>query len=287
MYKTLGAKWLFEIFYHASAFVSTDSDEARNPQRFIHVTVGKHYNKTMTNSEKLLLEIARCENFINCNGTDCETIVNSQDLNVRQLPEPWNGDIENCKILFISSNPSINKKEIYPLLSWDDNEIIEFFHHRFSIHKDYVKKYLYPKQENGYAENWVRYWGFIRSISRKLLNTLNVVPGVDYSIMEIVRCKSSNEKGVVEAQDICVEKYLEKTLSLSNARVIVAIGDKARDILIEKLGINFIENSYIVKSIGGIDRIIFATPHSNARKKRNLESILSEDSILKIQEKLK
>jgi hypothetical protein len=40
MYKTLGAKWLFEIFYHASAFVSTDSDEARNPQRFIHVTVG-------------------------------------------------------------------------------------------------------------------------------------------------------------------------------------------------------------------------------------------------------
>jgi len=39
MYKTLGFKWLFEAFCPASAFVSADSDEARNPQRFIHVSV--------------------------------------------------------------------------------------------------------------------------------------------------------------------------------------------------------------------------------------------------------
>jgi hypothetical protein len=40
MYKTLGFRWLFEVFYPASAFATTDRDEARNPQRFIHVTVG-------------------------------------------------------------------------------------------------------------------------------------------------------------------------------------------------------------------------------------------------------
>ncbi len=39
MYKTLGIKWLIEAFCPASAFVSADRDEARNPQRFIHVTV--------------------------------------------------------------------------------------------------------------------------------------------------------------------------------------------------------------------------------------------------------
>lgn len=39
MYKTLGFKWLIECFCPASAFMSADSDEARNPQRFIHVTV--------------------------------------------------------------------------------------------------------------------------------------------------------------------------------------------------------------------------------------------------------
>jgi hypothetical protein len=37
MYKTLGFKWLIEVFCPASAFVTADRNEARNPQRFIHV----------------------------------------------------------------------------------------------------------------------------------------------------------------------------------------------------------------------------------------------------------
>ena len=45
MYKTLGFKWLFEAFCPASAFVTADRDEARNPQRFIHVTVVRQCKK--------------------------------------------------------------------------------------------------------------------------------------------------------------------------------------------------------------------------------------------------
>ena len=45
MYKTLGFKWLFEIFCPASAFTTTDSDEARNPQRFIYVTLAVRLNE--------------------------------------------------------------------------------------------------------------------------------------------------------------------------------------------------------------------------------------------------
>ena len=45
MYKTLGFKWLCEAFCPAFAFATADSDEARNPQRFIHVTVGGHAKK--------------------------------------------------------------------------------------------------------------------------------------------------------------------------------------------------------------------------------------------------
>ena len=45
MYKTLGFRWLIQAFYPASAFVSADSDDARNPQRFIHVTVGNKHEK--------------------------------------------------------------------------------------------------------------------------------------------------------------------------------------------------------------------------------------------------
>jgi hypothetical protein len=37
---------LLEAFYPASAFATADRDEARNPQRFIHVTVMGHYKKT-------------------------------------------------------------------------------------------------------------------------------------------------------------------------------------------------------------------------------------------------
>ena len=39
MYKTLGFRWLFEVSCPASAFATADRNEARNPQRFIHVSV--------------------------------------------------------------------------------------------------------------------------------------------------------------------------------------------------------------------------------------------------------
>lgn len=42
VYKTLGDKWLNQTYCPASAFVSADRDEARNPQRFIHATVSGH-----------------------------------------------------------------------------------------------------------------------------------------------------------------------------------------------------------------------------------------------------
>jgi hypothetical protein len=45
MYKTLGFKWLLEVYCPASAFATADRDEARNPQRFIHVTVSGHYKE--------------------------------------------------------------------------------------------------------------------------------------------------------------------------------------------------------------------------------------------------
>jgi hypothetical protein len=239
----------------------------------------------MTDSDKLLLEIARCEHFTKCEGTSCQKIVNLQkDYNEdeKQLPEPWNGDIENCKILFISSNPSINPYEKYPSESWNDEEIIDFFRNRFSDKKEYVKNYRYPQLKEGYAKSWVRYWSFVRTIAKILLDNPNAVPGEDYALMEIVRCKSKAEEGVAEAKDVCAEKYLQKTIALSKAKVIVALGDKAKAILSAKLEIEFLPDSYCEKNIAGVDRMIFATPHSNARKKRTLPAILNDESIQKI-----
>ena len=49
MYKTLGFRWLLEVFYPAFAFATADRDEARNPQHFIHVSVMRHSKKQKKN----------------------------------------------------------------------------------------------------------------------------------------------------------------------------------------------------------------------------------------------
>jgi hypothetical protein len=52
MYKTLGFKWLLEVFCPVSAFATADRVEARNPQRFIHVSVGSNRARTNLCSKK-------------------------------------------------------------------------------------------------------------------------------------------------------------------------------------------------------------------------------------------
>jgi hypothetical protein len=45
MYKTLGFKWFCQRLLPATTLATADSDEARNPQRFIHVSVIGHPKK--------------------------------------------------------------------------------------------------------------------------------------------------------------------------------------------------------------------------------------------------
>ena len=84
-------------------------------------------------TKELLLEIATCP--IKNSFVDCKTIKSVQDDNETfQCAEAWNGDIENAKILFISSNPSYDKKETEKLDNPSPNiqmtkeeELIDFF----------------------------------------------------------------------------------------------------------------------------------------------------------------
>jgi hypothetical protein len=62
MYKILGFMWLHEVFCPASAFATADSDEARNPQRFIHVSVmpkakNSHKYNDLTHKEEYFIQI--------------------------------------------------------------------------------------------------------------------------------------------------------------------------------------------------------------------------------------
>ncbi len=236
----------------------------------------------MTETKKHLLEIAHCPNFQNCEGTPCEKIVKSQKQEIKQIPEPWNGNLNKSKLLFISSNPSISEKEIYPTQDWNDQKILDFFENRFSKERDYVKDYIYPMRKDGYAKNEVKFWSHIRIMASTLLDSKNVIPGEDYSIMEIVRCKSRKETGVEEALRICSDKYLEKTLSMTNANTIIAIGAKSRNILEKKLNIKLPKSTLIKKNIGEKERLIFTIPHPASWVVRKPEKIFKEEELQKI-----
>jgi hypothetical protein len=54
VYKTLGVKWLNQAFCPASAFLSADRNEVRNPQRFIHAAVVHKLKKATTQTAHLV-----------------------------------------------------------------------------------------------------------------------------------------------------------------------------------------------------------------------------------------
>lgn len=244
----------------------------------------------MTKADELLIEIARCKNY--SKDEDCRVIYDKQLQADKHLPEPWNGDIENSPILFISSNPSINVNERYPLFKWEDEEIIDFFKNRFSNEGKYVRDYKYPRILSEdlntfvYEKNWVRNWSWVRKRSEELLERTSI-PGKDYTLMEIVRCKSEGEKGVTEAMKKCADNYLEKTLQLSKAKVIIAVGSIAEKKLSKRYNLNFEPMTIIEREIEGRNRIIFASPHSNARGKRTMSAILNEESLNAVRDRLK
>lgn len=230
----------------------------------------------------LLQEIANCDNIKTSQQNaahPCHAIVSSQlksqgtknPFKLFQLPEPWNGDLENCKILFISSNPSINTNERYPLMNWGFELIEDFFTNRFSPDRRWVRNQLYPLHGKGhYAKSWVRFWASVRKIARVLLDTNAVQPGKDYAITEIVHCKSEGEHGVKKALPICVERFFERILNLTSAKVIVCLGDKVAGVVREKYNLR----TAVVCRGPNTDQYFVFLPHPNARKKRKIEDIV-------------
>ena len=232
-----------------------------------------------------LISVAKCPIFLNSCNTPCEKIVayqHTHNKTLKQIPEPWNGDIENAKILFISSNPSIDFNEHYPTSAWTEDQVADFFVNRFSKQKRYVKNYLYPLQTNGSylsTNKWVRYWAAIRKLSKTLLDKENIEPGFDYAITEVVRCKSHKEIGVNEAMNTCSERFLLETLSLSNAKVFVVVGKKAKQALEERFQVEIPEASYKKIKINEVERMILSIPHPNARGEKSLEKLFSPEII--------
>jgi len=241
------------------------------------------YNQMTRN---LLLTIARCPEISKClegnNNHPCRTIIGLQgstSITDHQLPEPWSGEIDKAPILFISSNPSIGEDEIFPTGNWESEKIYDYFHHRFGGGKEewIVNGTKSLRKDRSYGRATM-FWAGVKSRAKELLER-DPVPGVDYALTELVHCKSKQELGVSEALDHCVSLYLTKVLAASNAKVLVGLGNLAKDVLYSEFGLVGDKKLYGPLPILGTQRMVVLLPHPNARKARSFEKILSENEL--------
>lgn len=241
----------------------------------------------------LLNDIAFCENvrkvLVENLSSPCEKIIKSQncDYSNFQLPEPWSGDIENCCLLFISSNPAINKKEEYPDGSdyWKKEIIEDFFINRFSEEEKWTKDLRTRLKNSEFSKGMGKFWPAVRSTAKKLFGIENIKIGKDYAITEIVHCKSTNEKkGVPEALDTCAGKYLERKINLTKAPVIVVLGAIAGKYIRKKYGIG---EKVLKVDLVEINKTLVFLPHPNAFEIKDPKRLLSIEQLEDIRKKLK
>lgn len=166
---------------------------------------------------QLITQIARCcevEKAKTDFNHPCNKIVCSQNGHGFQLPEPYNGNIEKADILFISSNPNIDKDEQYPASEWNDTEISDFFVNRF---------------ENTPKKQYSRYW---KSIFKWASWIMPEIPSGEIhkhiAVTEVVHCKSKSEYGVKKCLEHCVDTWLKQVLTLFNRKYIVLVGKHAQ-----------------------------------------------------------
>jgi uracil-DNA glycosylase len=109
------------------------------------------------------------------------------------------------------------------------------------------------------------------------------IPGDDYAIAEIVRCKSKSERGVKAATHECVENYLDHTIEFSGAKIIICLGKKVKSVIEDKYKPQIIspksddkENEICQIQIGSRKIMLLFLPHPNARQERNVYKIFGD-----------
>ena len=189
----------------------------------------------MASVREVFVSIAHCPNIalaLKDTSHPCSAIVRSQHVVEKefQLPEPWRGQIDKARILFVGSNPSIGDDR-YALRSTPDELVWESQHLAFGGgSRPYILDGIKTTKPDGSPLKVVRYWTSVRAWARELL--ADAIPGEDYAVTEIVHCKSVDEIGVHEAALTCYNLHASNVFSVSPAKVVVVLGKFAREALL-------------------------------------------------------
>ena len=169
----------------------------------------------------------------------------------RQLPEPWFGNIENAKVLFLSSNPSIDTSdydtaEDFPVNEWDDQKIGSWHIDRVdpnatpmgvSFGLPNLPNFLWRCRDNEYrgqgpkSKSPQKTWNGIHQRALEIIGQ-SASPSENYALTEIVHCKSINAKGVKKASSTCADMWLQRIIAISSqAKIVVLVGSHVRDLV--------------------------------------------------------
>lgn len=269
----------------------------------VHTTLASH-----------LIEIARCPFMAACLDGDakhaCAKVVLKQWegiaeterkahwQRVHQLPEPWEGHLDQARILFVSSNPSLSghirlpprqlERDPNPVVDghsatdhpsisraegpkwdWGPDELVDRYQSAFDV---YIERGIRARG----AGRSTRYWIWARARARELMPDRSVQPGIDYALTEVVRCKTKNEVGVREARETCAQRYLERTLRCARADVLIVAGTHARVAVNHVFGLSAAERSVHELTTGDRPRLAAFVRHPAGRGPKMLARQLEQ-----------
>jgi len=279
-------------------------------------------------AKNLAREIASCASVSEAllsTSHPCSKVVREQDKLIsveikRQRPEPWFGNLEQAKLLFVSSNPSINEDpyplgEVFPTYEWSEDESASFFVNRCnqameppyvtfanSKHPNFLTLCHDGEYRSGVStpKRPQPTWNNTHKRAVELLGA-EANPHSNYAITEIVHCKSKNAKGVEEASSFCVEKWMNSTISASPAKVIILLGSNVRDFYAKRIlkaddefGSNYnygnlsqfqrASRDILIADIGGVPRVFVFNWHPTARALRVFGTVYGDGVVTWLQD---
>ncbi len=241
---------------------------------------------------QLLREITRCPIVDLVRGGDvdhpCADVVRvqqSEPASSFQLPEPWSGRLHEAPLLFISSNPSLSEKERYPVADWPDDEVERFFMRRFEGGEDGAENNRTRATDGTLGRRPVAFWAATQARAAELMGR-HATPGIDYALTEVVHCKSQNEEGVKHAVNFCADRYLDRVISLSPARVLVIYGAPAKAAVVASLLKGLAQHPITPATVGGLSRLVVFLPAPASFGPKTALKVLGPTGLAQVQARL-
>ena len=234
--------------------VQPDLTFAINNKETERINMTEEMNNNRRNPDEwVAVSIARCGELKAAVGDQshpCHKIVNLQgDNGDRHIPEAWFGNLGNANVVFVSSNPSIDRNEgptgeNYPRAHWSDQDIAVWMTRRTDNSLDAApvtfnnpgyRDFMWRCVDGEYrgagksGKSSQPTWNKTHQRAVELLGP-TADPSRNYALIEIVHCKSENAAGVPEAMSTCTQKWLTPVMQTpKDARIVILNGSHVRN----------------------------------------------------------